>query len=222
MVSQPIINEAGDIVDEYELPEESSNDAESESTEGQEHHVGSEAESAPTPSPTPPVVRVQKEDPTDFDQSDVSIQILLHRVDGDPQGRLVSFIIHNFSGVPLIQDLREAELTDKSRLDSIHKAIYPLMQRFLLDLAGRKQKKLEEEAKRAPKPTPHKAVGPVATPPAAVPLQVPVQQAPTTSTTKPPSSGNAAATHTAQPAAVGKEEAKKKDKQPKYQSIPMF
>jgi hypothetical protein len=53
-------------------------------------------------SSVPPIPKVQKEDPTDFDQSDVSIQIMLHHADGDPQGRLVSFVIHNFSGVPVI------------------------------------------------------------------------------------------------------------------------
>jgi len=89
-----------------------------------------------------------REDTTDFDLSDIEIRILLQRTDGDPRGRSVSVVIHNFSGNPVVRDFREEDLTDTARLDAIQRAIYPTMQAFLLELAERKQKKLAEAAKR--------------------------------------------------------------------------
>lgn len=100
------------------------------------------------PAPVPAKVSLL-EDPTDFERCDVSVNLLLHRYDGDPKGRLVSVIVHNFSGPPLTQDFREADLTDKSALDNIQQAIFPVMQRFLLELAERRKEKLEAEAKRS-------------------------------------------------------------------------
>jgi hypothetical protein len=134
MVMQPITDDLGNVIDEYD-------DGKPETPE-----------QAKSESPAP-VVTTRQEDMTDFDTSDVSIQLMLHRADGDPQGRLVSVIIHNFEGPPIIGTFREAELTEKSRLDSIHKAIYPLMQRFLLDLSGRVQKKLQGAAPLQVHPT---------------------------------------------------------------------
>nr|MBA2680378.1 hypothetical protein [Ktedonobacteraceae bacterium] len=148
MAMQPIL-ENGEVVDEYDddQPEETAK----QNNYPQEPVVVLPATESSTATPVPvdvpeeaptqgapaaqPALKMQTEDPTDFDLSDVSIQILLHRADGDPQGRLVSIIVHNFSGAPIIEVFRETELTDKSRLDSIHRAIYPLMQRFLLDLS---------------------------------------------------------------------------------------
>ena len=177
---------------------------------GTHHEAEQEAKGTPEPQ-TAPAVKVQKEDTTDFDASDVKIEIMLHRADGDAQGRLVSVIIHNFSGTPMTQDFREVDLSDKARLDSIHRAIYPVMQRFLLDLSARRQKKLEEEARRAPKPAP-------------LPSQAPAPK---------PSAASAAPAPTAKPvlpaaanqAAAANEGGKKKEagkQQGKYQPIPLF
>ena len=200
MTMQPII-EDGKVVDEYDdgLPEETV------SAPPQETIVPTTdsppATTVPEVSTQP--IGVQREDPSSFDQSDVSIQILLHRTDGGPQGRLVSIIIHNFSGKPVIETFREAELTDKSRLDSIHRAIYPLMQRFLLDLSGRAQQKLQEEAKRAATPIPPKTITP-ATPTQTTPMQPSSPVSPTSPAQTEPTS---------------KRDNKKKSK---YQTIPMF
>ena len=191
MAMQPITDAQGHIIDEYD---------DNEPEEAKPDHLIEPSSDITVPEAALPV-RVQKEDVTDFDQSDVVIQITLQRADGHPQGRLVSVVIHNFSGQPMIQDYREAELTDKARLDTIQRAIYPVMQRFLLDLAGRKQKKLEEEAKRVSRgmvqPTPKVVVTtPATTPAPSTTLHQPTPQPPT-----------------------GKENGKKK---PKYQTIPMF
>ncbi len=162
MAIRPITNEQGEVIDEYDDGQPSAPAPESHAAYQQEQPPGSApvdsrqvpAETAPDPTTLisqrePPASSVQqpasagkaeKEDPTDFEHSDVKIEILLHRAGGDPQGRLVSVLIHNFSGPPATQDFREADLTDRARLDSIHRAIYPVMQRFLLDLAARKQK----------------------------------------------------------------------------------
>lgn len=167
----------------------------------------------PTPSVTAPLVRP---DANDFDGSDVCIQILLHRADEHPQGRLVSILIHNFEGQPVIGTFREAELTEKSRLDSIHKAIYPLIQRFLLDLSGRKHKKLEEDARNLAKPIPPLTVVPTTK---ASELH-PSETRPTAATETPSPAATESSTPLAQ---THKEGNKKKSKQEsKYQTIPMF
>jgi len=223
MAIQPITNKQGEVIDEYDDGQPDAPAPESHAAHQQEQPPGGppvSSEQAPAdtaPDPTtlisqrePPASSAQqpasagkaeKEDPTDFEHSDVKIEILLHRAGGDPQGRLVSVLIHNFSGPPVTQDFREADLTDRARLDSIHRAIYPVMQRFLLDLAARKQKKLEEEAKRAPRPAPKAVSSPSS-----------LQAAPPASTRQQPT-----------PEAE-KEGGRKKEtgKQGKYQSIPLF
>lgn len=88
------------------------------------------------------------------------------------------------------------------------------MQRFLFDLSGRQQKKLEEEAKRAARSVPLKTVPPTSVPPVAatqpVTAHVPTPQQ--------PSSVEKRTTQTS-PAGKGGD---KKGKQTKYQAIPMF
>jgi len=230
MALQPITNKQGEVIDEYDDGQPNAPAPESHAAHQQEQPPGgppvgsvqASAETAPDPTTLisqrePPTSSTQqpasagkaeKEDPTDFEQSDVKIEILLHRASGDPQGRLVSVLIHNFSGPPATQDFREADLTDKARLDSVHRAIYPVMQRFLLDLAARKQKKLEEEAKRAPRPAP-KAVSSPSSSQAAPPPTKPV----------PPASTRQ------QPLPEAEKEGDRKQetgKQGKYQSIPLF
>ena len=230
MAIQPVTNAQGEVIDEYGDGQLNAPAPESHAARQQEQPpggppVGSQptpAETAPDPTTLmsqrePPghqaqqpasAGKAEKEDPTDFEQSDVKIEILLHRAGGDPQGRLVSVLIHNFSGPPATQDFREADLSDRARLDSIHRAIYPVMQRFLLDLAARKQKKLEEEAKRAPRPTPKAVSSPSAS-----------QAAPPPTKPVPPAS-----TRQQQPPEAEKEGDRKKEtgKQGKYQSIPLF
>jgi len=230
MALRPVTNEQGDIIDEYDDGQPNASAAESQAVHQQEQPPGgppadgrqAPAETAPDPTTLisqrePPVQpaqqpagvgKVEKEDPTDFERSDVKIEILLHRASGDSQGRLVSVLIHNFSGPPATQDFREADLTDKARLDSIHRAIYPVMQRFLLDLAARKQKKLEEEAKRSPRPAPKAASSPSTT-----------QAAPPPTKPVPPAS-----TRQQPPPEAEKEGGRKQEtgKQGKYQSIPLF
>lgn len=220
MAKQPII-ENGEIVDEYdddpdatqeegEVAEVVLPDAETVVSPEPEPMLATEAAAVPVAVPRP----LPKEDFTDFTQSDVSIQIVLYREDGDPQGRLVSVIVHNFSPdlPPVIEEFREAQLTDKARLDSIQRAIYPVMQRFLHELAGRKQKKQEEEAKRAQRSTPRPAAptSPSVAPPSASPPASPPAPTAAPQPTATPQKG--------QPAAA-KDSGKKKQK---YQPIPMF
>ncbi len=230
MAIQPVTNAQGEVIDEYDDGQPDAPAPESRAAHQQGQPPGgppvdsrqAPAETAPDPTTLisqrePPASSVQqpvsagkaeKEDPTDFEQSDVKIEILLHRAGGDPQGRLVSVLIHNFSGPPATQDFREADLTDRARLDSIHRAIYPVMQRFLLDLAARKQKKLEDEAKRAPRPTPKAVSSPSAS-----------QAAPPPTKPVPP-----ALTRQQPPPEAEKEGGRKQEtgKQGKYQSIPLF
>ncbi len=230
MAIRPVTNELGEVIDEYDDGQPNASAPESHAAHQQGQPPGSPpagseqapVETAPDPAtlisqrqpPAHPAQqpasagKAEKEDPTDFEQSDVKIEILLHRAGGDPQGRLVSVLIHNFSGPPATQDFREADLSDRARLDSIHRAIYPVMQRFLLDLAARKQKKLEEEAKRAPRPAPKAVSSPSAsqaTPP-------PTKPVPPVSTRQQP------------PPEAEKEGGSKQGtgKQGKYQSIPLF
>ena len=210
MAMQPII-ESGRIVDEYDddLSEETSSDYPQEQVLESPPEITSPEVSTPTS--TEPLPEVQKEDMTSFDQSDIVIQIMLHHADGHPEGRLVSILVHNFAGEPVIETFREAALTEQSRLDCIHRAIYPLMQRFLLDLATRSRKKVEEDAKRVAKPMkPQTVVHEPALPAMAVtsPSSSPATKVPTA---------------LAQIEPVSKGSTKKKGKQEsKYQSIPMF
>lgn len=234
MAIQPITDEEGNVIDEYDdgreaLPPDAkgtatpakqavASEVNAAQQEGEaDGHVESASSQPHSSPPQPAPAAIQKEDATDFDASDVLIQIMLQRADGHPQGRLVSVVIHNFSGQPIIADYREAELTDQARLDSIQRAIYPVMQRFLLELSGRKQKKLEEEAKRAPRLTPQPAqktvaAQPSSAPPSATPTPSP---APTPKPQISPQAGQNGS---------GKDGGKKKDnsKQSKYQPIPMF
>lgn len=160
-----------------------------------------------------PAAPPQKEDPTDFEHCDIEIRILLQRADGDPRGRLVSVLIHNFSGTPVTQDFREADLTDKARLDSIQRAIYPPMQRFLMDLTERRRKKLEDEAKRASRTVP----------PAANKLPTPASPTPAPQPAVPPAApSQAAPASTAQTTTTGKKEESASEKQGKYKAIPLF
>jgi hypothetical protein len=234
MTLQPV-TEDGQIVDYFD---DGHTEASEDGAEAASAAVGPEREepatdeqaASPTPQPSQPASarKVTQEDPTDFDASDVKIEILLHRADGHPQGRLVSVFIHNFSGTPMAQDFREADLSDKARLDSIHRAIYPVMQRFLLDLSARKQKKLEEEAKRAPRPAPHVSGQAAASTPSKV-----VTAASVPPHANAPSANAALTTSTAKPASTASTEkdaaavegGKRKDggkQQGKYQSIPLF
>ena len=234
MTLQPV-TEDGQIVDYFddghtEASEDGADAAPAAVGPEREEPATDEQAASPAPQPSQPASarKVTQEDPTDFDASDVKIEILLHRADGHPQGRLVSVFIHNFSGTPMAQDFREADLSDKARLDSIHRAIYPVMQRFLLELSARRQKKLEEEAKRAPRPAPAASDQPTTSTPARVaPATTPVQQyanaAVVTAPVKSPAPAKHAATaSTGSDGAVG---GKKKDgdkQQGKYQSIPLF
>ena len=219
MTMQPITDETGEVVDEFddghsESPAEEGPPAPASSAEDEEGQVVLPEQGAPTaPAPAQPTsaARVTKEDPTDFDESDVKIEILLHRADGNPQGRLVSVLIHNFSGPPMAQDFREAELSDKARLDSIQRAIYPVMQRFLLELSARRQKKLEDEAKRAPRAAPAASSQAATTTPAKL--------APATAPAQPPAPASSAA---APSTATGAKASEKKKEGGKYQSIPLF
>lgn len=106
MAMQPIL-EDGEVVDEYD--DDQSGETTEQTDLAQEQAVATPLPSGTTASdtvdgvksapseqaltPVAPLVKVQKEDPTDFDECDVSIQIMIHRTDGDPQGRLVSFVI---------------------------------------------------------------------------------------------------------------------------------
>jgi hypothetical protein len=233
MTMQPITDDKGLVVDEYddgkaeqEHEQNVSGQLETPGTQQSPSQVASSKADTTlqetsvqmklqAPSPTSAVMR--SEDTTDFDASDVLIQIMLQRADGHPQGRLVSVVIHNFSGQPVIQDFREAELTDKARLDSIHRAIYPMMQRFLLELSARKQKKLEEETKRASRPMPMSQPRTSQ----AVPATSNGTPTSTTSTTPVVAAVPKPAPQTGQNG-LSKDDGKKKEKQNKYQPIPMF
>src|SRR5579885_214956 len=180
--------------------------------------------------PAPPLsarAPITREDPTDFDGCDVKIEIMLHRPDGHPQGRLVSVLVHNFSEAVVARVFRERELTKSERLDNLPHAYYSVAQLFLLQLAGLRQKKLEEEAKRARRPV-TAAVGQVVS-------AVPVTSASTAASPSPQAAAAAASPPVsaplpaqAPPAATpltttgAEASGKKKEGGGKYQSIPLF
>ncbi len=209
MALLPITDENGTVIDEYD--------------DGRGEEQASEPSAPPSPvpaaSPPPPVqahvapaapTAGSAEDPTSFEASDVFIGITLHRQDGHPQGRLVSVCIHNFSGIPVVKTFREADLSVKARLDNMQKAIQTTMQPFFLDLSNRRQKKLEQEAKRAQATT--RQITP------ARPAQPPSSSTQESQKLAPPTSSAAAA----QPAAKTAEKKKPERPASKYQQISMF
>lgn len=227
----PITDETGEVIDEYDDEQFDG------PTESDERVPREPASHAPIPSCEPGNAglsagsgrvetlpqHVLPEDTTDFERSDVKIEILLHRSTGDTRGRRVSVLIHNFAASPMAQDFHEADLTENARLDHLERAIYPVVQRFLLELAARKQKKLAEEAKRVSRPVPVSRKAPPVlqgVPPARTPT-------PTPTPTPPPSLASLSPTRTATTSLVGNERvAKKKEnaagKTGTYQSIPLF
>jgi hypothetical protein len=241
MTLEPIKDENGSIVDYFETsqqPASSTATAQTAALPDQEQPVEEDDQPEPVegavlpegvtaalptdlveqPATLTATASLPREDTTDFDLSDIEIRILLQRTDGDPRGRSVSVVIHNFSGSPIVRDFREADLTDTARLDAIQRAIYPTMQAFLLALAERKQKKLEEEAKRATRTVPPVQNGTVAQP-----KTPPVSTVPTT--TKSVQNGQQQQEATSNVQATNDNTKSEKDtakKAGKYQPIPLF
>ncbi|SRR5579884_3108657 len=217
MALLPITDENGTVIDEYDDgrgEEQASEPSAPPSSVAQASStVASHVPAAPPPVQAhvaPATPAGSAEDPTSFEASDVFIGITLHRQDGHPQGRLVSVCIHNFSGIPVVKTFREADLSTKARLDNMQKAIQTTMQPFFLDLSNRRQKKLEQEAKRAQATT--RQIPP------ARPAQPPSSSTQTSQKSAPPTSSAAAA----QPAAKTAEKKKPERPASKYQQISMF
>jgi len=170
MTTQPITDEHGTVTDEYddEQLDETAADVENGDEQEQETASAEPADEAPVSSTSSPAAAPagprKAEDSTSFDDSDVFIGITLHRVNGHPQGRLVSLCIHNYAETPIVKTYREQELTVTSRLDNLQSAFNSAMQLFFLDLAQRRQKKLAAQAKQRPTPRPAVPSKPTASP----------------------------------------------------------